>query len=70
VALSYALSAFAAYAILATRPDVSTRTERHLMAGALALVKQDLVFAAGWRELAILPAAIAQLIHAESFNFR
>jgi hypothetical protein len=70
VALSYALSAFAAYAILATRPDVSTRTGRHLMAGALALVKQDLVFAAGWRELAILPAAIAQLIHAESFNFR
>jgi hypothetical protein len=38
VALSYALSAFAAYAILATRPDVSTRTGRHLMAGALALV--------------------------------
>jgi hypothetical protein len=37
VALSYALSAFAAYAILVGRPDVSTRTGRHLMAGALAL---------------------------------
>ena len=37
MALSYALSLFAAYAILATRPDVSTLTGRHLTAGALAL---------------------------------
>jgi hypothetical protein len=38
VALSYALSALAAYAILNTRPDVATRTGRHLVAGALAIV--------------------------------
>ena len=37
MALSYALSAFAAYAILNTRPDVATRTGRHLVAGALAI---------------------------------
>src|SRR5262245_49297105 len=38
VALSYALSAFAAYAILNTRPDVTTQTGRHLVAGALAIM--------------------------------
>lgn len=38
MALSYALSAFAAYAILNTQPDVATRTGRHLLAGALAIV--------------------------------
>ena len=38
VALSYALSSLAAYAILGTRPDVATRTGRHLMAGALAII--------------------------------
>src|SRR5215471_858693 len=43
VALSYALSAFAAYAILNTHPDLSTRTGRHLMAGALAIVSLSAV---------------------------
>ena len=38
VALSYALSAFAAYAILNARPDMATRTGRHLVAGALAII--------------------------------
>lgn len=38
VALSYAFSAFAAYAILNTRPGVASRTGRHLLAGALAIV--------------------------------
>jgi hypothetical protein len=38
VALSYAFSAFAACAILNTRPDVANRTGRHLLAGALAIV--------------------------------
>jgi glycine/D-amino acid oxidase-like deaminating enzyme len=37
VAVNYALSALAAFAVLATRPDVSTRTGRHLIAGTLAL---------------------------------
>ncbi|HKW64201.1 MAG TPA: hypothetical protein VJN89_16735 [Candidatus Acidoferrum sp.] len=38
MALSYALSAFAAYAILNTRPDLATQAGRHLVAGALAIV--------------------------------
>lgn len=38
VALSYALSGLAAYAILSTRPDMTTRTGRHLLAGALAII--------------------------------
>ena len=43
MALSYALSAFAAYAILNTQPDLSTRTGRHLVAGALAIVSLSAV---------------------------
>lgn len=35
--MSYALAGFAAYSILATRPDLSTRSGRHLLAGALAI---------------------------------
>lgn len=38
VALSYALSGLAAYAILSTQPDMTTRTGRHLIAGALAII--------------------------------
>jgi hypothetical protein len=37
VALSYAMAGFAAYSILATRPDINTRSGRHLLAGALAI---------------------------------
>src|SRR5215470_14287244 len=57
VALSYALSAFAAYAILNTQPDISTRTTRHLVAGALAIVSLSAVeilialFPLRWGEL-------------------
>ena len=37
VAMSYALAGFAAYSILSTQPDMSTRPGRHLLAGALAI---------------------------------
>ena len=43
VALSYALAGFAAYSILETRPDINTRSGRHLLAGALAIVSLSVV---------------------------
>jgi hypothetical protein len=43
VALSYAMSGLAAYAILATHPDTTTRDGRHLIAGAMAIVSLALV---------------------------
>ena len=38
VALSYAMASFAAYSILSARPDIGSRSGRHLVAGALAIV--------------------------------
>ena len=43
VALSYALAAFAAYAVFSTRPDLTSRPGRHLFAGALAIVSLSAV---------------------------
>lgn len=43
VALSYAVAGFAAYSILATRPDINTRSGRHLLAGALAIASLSAV---------------------------
>ncbi len=37
VALSYGVAGLAAYAILAAQPDLSNRSGRHLLAGALAI---------------------------------
>ena len=43
VAVSYGTSGLAAYAILATHPDVATRDGRHLIAGAIAIVSLAVV---------------------------
>jgi len=43
VAVSYGISGLAAYAILATHPDVATRDGRHLIAGAMAILSLALI---------------------------
>lgn len=41
--MSYASAGFAAYAILATQPDMNTRPGRHLLGGALAIASLSAV---------------------------